>query len=256
MSPRDRPLAGLRIVVTRPDAAEGLIGRLEGLGAVAPWVPATRLVDVPDAAADAALADLARHDWLAVTSARAVEALRRRRVALGHGEALPGGMRVMAVGTATADALAAAGWPADVVPRDHGAAGLVEALASRDDVRGRAVLFPSAEGAAPTLAEGLAALGASCTRVVLYRSAPDPAQAAVLAAEARHADGVTLMAGSAVGAWVAAVGPALARRVPAFSVGPSTTAALRAAGLSAAGEASPSTAEGLAAAVARYFTRA
>lgn len=254
MTASERPLAGRRIVVTRPEAAEGLIALLERLGATAPWVPATRLVDVDDAATDAALADLRRYDWLALTSARAVEALARRLGAAGRPGALPTGMRVMAVGSATAAALMAAGWPADVVPSEHSAAGLVAALSSHD-LRGRRVLFPAAEGAADTLPAGLARLGAACDRVVLYRSAPDPAQASVLAAEARRADGVTLMAGSAVDAWVTAVGAEAAARVPAFSVGPTTTASLRAAGLAAAAEASPATAEGLAAAVARYFSR-
>ncbi len=64
--------------------------------------------------------------WLVVTSATTV------RVLVGRMAGLPSGVRVAAVGTATARAARAAGWPVDLVPDDASAAGLVAALPDTD----------------------------------------------------------------------------------------------------------------------------
>ncbi|MDQ3674789.1 MAG: uroporphyrinogen-III synthase, partial [Gemmatimonadota bacterium] len=57
--------------------------------------------------------------------------------------------------------------------------------------------------------------------------------------------------GSAVRAYVDAVGAELATRVPAASIGPQTSEALRAAGIEVRYEAEDSTIEGLVSAIAR-----
>lgn len=121
------------------------------------------IADVPPddtAPLDAALAQLAGGDWLVVTSATTV------RVVAERTPRLPAGVRVAVVGSATARAARGAGWPVDLVPTDHSAAGLVTALPA--DAR-RAV-HPRSDLAAPTLVDGLRARGIDVLDVVAYRT--------------------------------------------------------------------------------------
>lgn len=98
--------------------------------------------------------------WLVVTSATTV------RVLVGRMAGLPSGVRVAAVGTATARAARAAGWPVDLVPDDASAAGLVAALPDTD----RLVVHPRSDLAAPTLVDGLRERDILVLDVVAYRT--------------------------------------------------------------------------------------
>ena len=86
-----------------------------------------------------------------------------------------------------------------------------------------------------------------------YRSIPDGQGAKRLsrAIEAGKVDLVTFTSASAVKAYVDAVGEELALRVPAASIGPQTSEALRGAGIELKYEAEESTIEGLVASVVR-----
>ena len=98
--------------------------------------------------------------WLVVTSATTV------RVLVGRMAGLPSGVRVAAVGTATARAARAAGWPVDLVPDDASAAGLVAALPDTDSL----VVHPRSDLAAPTLVDGLRERDILVVDVVAYRT--------------------------------------------------------------------------------------
>jgi uroporphyrinogen-III synthase len=86
-----------------------------------------------------------------------------------------------------------------------------------------------------------------------YRSIPDGhgAKRLARAIEAGKVDLVTFTSASAIKAYVDAVGDELALRVPAASIGPQTSEALRDAGIELKYEAEESTIEGLVAAVVR-----
>ncbi|PZE62650.1 uroporphyrinogen-III synthase, partial [Curtobacterium sp. MCBD17_021] len=99
-------------------------------------------------------------DWLVVTSATTVRVLAERM------PGLPSGVRVAAVGEATARAARSVGWTVDLVPDDHSAAGLVRALPAD----ARLVLHPRSDLAAPTLVDGLRARGIDVEDVVAYRT--------------------------------------------------------------------------------------
>lgn len=98
--------------------------------------------------------------WLVVTSATTV------RVLVGRMAGLPSGVRVAAVGTATARAARAAGWPVDLVPDDASAAGLVAALPDTDGL----VVHPRSDLAAPTLVDVLRERDILVVDVVAYRT--------------------------------------------------------------------------------------
>ena len=101
------------------------------------------------------------------------------------------------------------------------------------------------------LPDGLRALGCTVDVVPAYRtvSGGDGAETLRAALERGEVDLVTFASASAVRGYVDAVGPALARRVPAVSIGPVTSEAIRGAGMSVAAESTTASIDALAAAV-------
>jgi uroporphyrinogen-III synthase len=79
----------------------------------------------------------------------------------------PGTASVVAIGSATADALREAGYAVDLVPEEYSSAGLVAAL--RDDVDGATVEVARSDHGSPVLTEGLADAGAAVHETILYR---------------------------------------------------------------------------------------
>ena len=223
-----RPLHGCRVVVTRARAqASGLRARLEELGAAVIEAPAIRIEPLPFDPPE-----IGRYDVLVLTSANGVE-----RVLPADVRELAG-VTVAAIGTATADALAARGIVADVVP----ARAVGEALlAELGDVAGKRILLAAAEGARDVRPDGLAAGGADVTVLRTYRTVPEPVDAdAVLAA-----DLVTFTSSSTVANLVAAMGSRDLSALRAVSIGPVTSASLREAGIEPVAEADPHDVTGL-----------
>jgi uroporphyrinogen-III synthase len=241
-----RPLEGRTVIATRsgPRAA-GLVRALADAGATVLELPLTEQVDPSDggAAMRAAVPDLGAYGWVVLTSVTAVE---RIVAALGDEGGALGSVRVAAVGPATADAVRAAGVEPELVPSVHSAAGLVDAFPAAGGER-RRVLFPAADLAPPTVAEGLGAKGWDVERVEAYRTVPlpppEPESAAALAA----CDAVVFLAASSVRAFAAA---SLTAPPVVACIGPATAAAARAAGLSGVQQASTATPEGIVAALA------
>jgi uroporphyrinogen-III synthase len=215
----DRPLAGRRVAVTRPEAGE-LGEHLAGLGAQVVHVPLIEIADPADGglALRRALARLAAFDWLAVTSANGA-------ARVGPHAADHPGVRLAAVGPATARALAAAARrPVDLVatvPR-------VEGLLAEFPPTPARVLIAQADRAGPALADGLTAAGHHVEAVAAYRTVvrrPPPAELAELAA----VDAVVFASGSAATGWIEALGPSSPPIV--IAVGPVTARVARRHGL-------------------------
>jgi Uroporphyrinogen-III synthase len=120
-------------------------------------------------------------------------------------------------------------------------------LSERDDVSGARILYVTAEGARDVLPDGLKELGADLDLIPLYRSVPDGSGSGRLVKriESGDVDLVTFTSASGVRAFVEAVGAENAQRVPAASIGPQTSEALRGANVEIAIEAKESTIEGL-----------
>ena len=248
-----RPLFGARIVVTRAAAGPGAAGRvsladrLRRLGAEVIEAPATRLEALPGEPLGLAVASLARHDWIAFTSQVAVELTWSALRAAGLDARALAGRKICAVGPATADALLARGLAPDVVPERFVAEGLLEALASRTDVKGARFLYVAAEGARDALPAGLAELGATVEVVRAYRSVADVegARRAAEALRAGEVDWVAYASAGAVKAFADAVEDA-ARMAPAACIGPVTAQMARDAGLEVDVESATSTTAALA----------
>jgi uroporphyrinogen-III synthase len=227
-------LRGRRVAVTRPrERMAGLVAALETLGAEVLAAPAIAVAPPPSwAPLDDALARLATFDWVAFTSAAAVDAV-ADRLGASLGAPLGDGPRVAAVGAATARAARARLGRVDLVPAVHAADALAAAMPRAWGAR---VLFPAADRARDALPAVLRARGATVERVVAYRTLPAPPDA--LALPAAHAaagtlDAVLLASPSAAGAIARACGAALrAERGPrVVCIGPATAGACAALGV-------------------------
>jgi uroporphyrinogen III methyltransferase/synthase len=234
-----RPLHGRTVAVTRArPQASALAARLRELGAAVVEAPAIRIRPL-----HAELPELAGYDLVCVSSPNGAHALFERLAADGRDARALAGTRVAAIGPGTARALGEHGITPDVVPDRSVAEGLLEALAGID-VR-RALIARAREGR-EILPDALRARGAAVDEVALYETVAEPLDAATAGAAAA-ADYVTFTSASTVRHFLAAAGDLTGPRIA--SIGPATSAALRAAGLEPDIEADPHTPDGLVAAL-------
>jgi uroporphyrinogen III methyltransferase/synthase len=238
----DRPLFGRTVVVTRArEQASDLVEQLHHLGAATVELPVIEIGDAADggAALTAAAGAVGAYDWLAFTSANAVERFFSALRGLGQDSRSLAGVAVAAIGPGTAATLARAGIQADLMPDRFVAEAVVEAFPPGP---GR-VLLPRAAVARDALPDGLAAKGWTVDVVEAYRTALAQPSPAALAA-ARRADAVTFTSSSTVTNYLAAVGEGPHPPVVAC-IGPVTADTARAAGLAVTVEAAEHTIGGL-----------
>jgi uroporphyrinogen-III synthase len=161
------PQAARPVVVTRAEGSDGPLSReLRGLGLTVLLWPAVSVERADRSALDAALAGVESFDWIVFASRHAVAAVLERL------PAAPAGVRIAAVGQATAQVLRQRGWPVHLVPEEASAAALIAAFAaqwSAEDA-GIRILYPASSRALPTIAAGLTQLGARVTQVEAYRT--------------------------------------------------------------------------------------
>lgn len=249
-----RALFGRRIVVTRAATQAPLLSeKLRDLGADVIEMPATRVVRLDLSPLRDAIARMAEHQWIIFTSPNGVAIFWEQLLGSGLDARALAGVRIAAVGPATAGALLEHGVVVDVVPERFVAESLLEKLAERDDVASASVLYVTAEGAREVLPEGLEELGAIVERIDAYRSIVDGTGAKRLrrALEQGSVDLVTFTSASSVRAHVETVGEELSRRAPAASIGPATSLGVAAAGIDLKVEAKESTIDGLVQAIER-----
>lgn len=250
------PLAGTRVLVTRARHQAGqLSAELAKLGAETIEIPAIEILPPESfAALDAALLSLGEYQWLIVTSANAVRAIRERRAELGIPVAAFSHLQIAAIGAKTARALDEAGLLASVVPKEYVAESLLEALA--DGADGERVLIARAAVARDVIPETLTRRGARVDVVEAYRTMV-PEDSATKMAEAFAAappDAATFASSSAVTNFFLLLDAAGLNRPDAMlavSIGPITSQTLREHGWNPAAEADPHDVAGLAAATAR-----
>lgn len=227
-------LTGRRVLVTRAlEDSRTWAERLAALGAEPVLLPCIHSEALDDAATRARLgAALADADWLCVMSPHGAEAVARLA------GALPPALRVAVVGEATGVSARASLGRANVVARGGTSRALGEellrgALAAAPGPQ-RVVVAGAVGGrtdADDTLADG----GAVVTRVDVYRTVPASVAPSRRDLGAERITDVLLASPSAVhGLLNQALVPPTVR---VFTIGPTTSAAVRAAGLSVSGEA-------------------
>ena len=180
-----KPLFGWRVLVPRTKEQAGVLSqRLVGYGAVPEEVP-TISVEPPrnPLQMDKAVRGLVegRYEWIAFTSVNAVKAVREKFEEYGLDARAFSGLKIAAVGDKTAQAIAAWGLRADLVPSgEQSAAGLLADFPEYDELLDpiNRVFLPRADIATENLVAGLIDLGWECDDVTAYRTvraAPPPA---------------------------------------------------------------------------------
>jgi uroporphyrinogen-III synthase len=255
-----RPLAATRVLVTRAATQGGaLIEKLRAVGATVVAAPAIQILPPED---DTPLADsvaaLARYGWLICTSANAVRAVADRR----DGAPLPTGLRIAAVGSATARALQDAfGRGADFQPSAAVAEALGRELPLAD---GERLLWPRSALAGDALADALRARGGAVDAPIAYRTVASIELLGIAdAIRDRRVDAVTFTSPSTVRHFVDGLAAAGLRftklaadaRPAVVVIGPVTAAAAEECGLAVDAVAASSDDDGLVQAVIHSISR-
>lgn len=167
-----RPLFGKRILVTRAqEQAAAMVDRLFELGAEPIEAPTIRIEPPEDyAPLDTACANLSSFDWVILTSVNGVDAFLRRLLDGGRDVRSLHGVRIAAIGPATAAQLGQNGLRVDLMPDEHRAEALFDALQRADSLAGKRMLLPRADLAREVLTASLEQAGADVTEVTAYRT--------------------------------------------------------------------------------------
>ena len=165
-------LQGKTVVVTRaPHQADALALLLAEAGAMPVFYPCVDIAPPDDPAPlDASLqaASAGEFNWLALTSANAAWAVTRRMAELGLPLTILHGLRLAAVGPATAAAARdVLELDAEIIPDEFSSAALARVLTPLAEAR---VLLPISSLAETALADALRAQGAAVTYVVAYKT--------------------------------------------------------------------------------------
>jgi uroporphyrinogen-III synthase len=251
-------LTGKKILVTRSaNQTAKLSDALRSLGFAPIEVPVLEIVP-PESYAplDDALTHLDRFDWLIITSTNTLRAISVRCQRFAVNPARAEGLKVAAIGRATAEAAIGFGFHVELVPDDQIAESLVEVL--REKVCGKRVLLPRAAIARDVIPDALRAAGAIVDVVDAYRNVlPEAAPGLLRAALEQGIDAVTFTSSSSVTHLAEAARAANIAfpfaGVAAISIGPITSQTLREHGWQPAVEANPSDISGIVAAVAKHF---
>ncbi len=255
-----KPLFGRCVMVTRTRAQASRLSRaLRDLGARVIESPTIRLMPPEDwTEADNAIAALSEYDWLVLTSPNGVDFFFHRLKSGGGDARNLAGVKIAAIGPATAEKLDEYGLRADLVPDEFVAEGLIRALIDTG-VAGKKILLARAAEARAVLKEELAAAGAEVHEAALYRTLPPED----LTAEAKEAlaegtiDLVTFTSSSTVTNLVRLLGDRLIEfqaAAKAACIGPITAETANAAGFDVAMQAEKYTVDGLVAAVLDHLT--
>ena len=167
-----RPLFGKRILVTRPeDQAAELVDRLWSLGADPIEAPTIRVIPPEDdGPLDAACDQAGTFDWIVFTSVNGVDSFMRHLCRGSRDVRELKGVRLCAIGPATAERLAGYNLRVDLVPDEHRAEAVVVALREHDTLSGQRILLPRADLAREVLPKELRRAGAEVVDVTAYQT--------------------------------------------------------------------------------------
>jgi uroporphyrinogen III methyltransferase/synthase len=262
-----RPLFGKRILITRQKEQAGEFARLlAALGAEPIEAPLIRILPPDDyAPLDTACARIREFDWVVFASANAVEPFLNRLLASTADVRALYGVRLCAIGPATAAALARHGLKVDLIPDESVGEAVVDAIGPAAAIAGLKVLLPRGDIGRQVIAHELRRRSAEVTEVIAYRTvllepdregAPDIYRMLL----ERDIDVVTFTSPSAVKSFVSTVGaePAadLLRTTVVAAIGPVTAEAAAQYNIQTTIVPAEYNIEALAEAIVRYFERA
>jgi uroporphyrinogen III methyltransferase/synthase len=245
-----RPLFGKTVVVTRPAGqGDAMAERLADLGARVIEHPVIEITPPDDVAElDAAIERLGEYAWVVFSSRNGVDSLLQRMQERGCDARAFGGAKIAAIGSVTADALAAWRLSADLVPEEFCAESLAAEL-SREAADKKILLIRASRGR-EILAETLYDAGAEVDQIVAYMSR-DVSEANPTVLEeitAGRVDWITATSSAIAHATATLFGEAIkaSPKPPRFAaISPLTATALKNAGYKSAAIATEFTADGV-----------
>ena len=256
----NRPLFGKHILVTRArHQASALSKLLSERGAQPIELPAIDIQAASDTKKlDQVVSNLERYHWIAFTSVNGVNAFFQRLYSLKLDARALGGLKIGAIGPATAEALETRGITPDYLPEVYTGQGFIAGLKSHD-IAGQRFLLLRADIADRELTEGIGQLGAEVHEVAVYRTVPafdaiSRAKQMILSGEI---DVITFTSSSTVSNLVAVFKeeqPAI-NSAKVACIGPKTADTAAGAGLRIDIVASEHTIPGLVAAMEHYFKK-
>ena len=258
-----RPLAGHRIVVTRArEQAGDFAHRLGELGADVLEIPTIKIVPPTNHApvADAIL-ELNSYDWLIFTSPNGVTAFFDLFFKAFQDLRDIGGVRIAAVGPATAAKLRELHLQVDLMPDEALAVKIAAQFEKFETVENLKLCLLRAEVANPDLPRALEALGAIVDDIAVYKTEAETEDRIGAGTELIKSgvDWITFTSGSTVEHFHARFNlPSLLKNFPEMqlaSIGPETSKALTELGLTPTIEAKRHTTDGLVSALMKAATR-
>jgi len=167
----NKPLWQKRILVTRSrEQASSLAELLEDHGAQVIQFPTIQIHPPADwADLDQAITELSDYQWIIFTSANGVQYFWQRLSCSQRDARALAGLKIAAIGAATAQELEKHGIVPDLLPQEYKAEGLIEAL-GKEELTGKKILIPRAAEARDVLPVQLQRLGAQVRVVEAYRT--------------------------------------------------------------------------------------
>ncbi len=248
-----RPFFGQRVVVTRTrEQASQLSSQLTERGADVLEIPTIKIVAPTNLGplADAIL-ELNSYDWIVYTSPNGVGSFFEYFFKAFEDLRDIGGVKIAAVGPATAARLREFHLKVDLMPEEYLAIKIAKALENYESMENLKVLSLRAEVANPELPKALEALGAIVDDVACYQTVPETEDVTGAAERLREsgADWITFTSSSTVEHFHARFNlPELLKKFPKTrlaSIGPETSKAIVELGLLPAVEARKHTIDGL-----------
>ena len=252
----NRSLSGKRIVVTRTRSQAGeLSARLHSLGADVLELPTIRIEPPTDLRGFAELVqDAHSYDWIVFTSANGVNAFFELFYKIYDDAREIGGVRIAAIGPATAQRLKDYHLHVDLQPEEFVAEGLVREFKKAGGIENLRILIARAEKARDVLPRELSALGAIVDEGFAYRTVAETrddngARRRLLE---EGADLITFTSSSTVENYVA-LGLAWPEQMKVASIGPITSKTAREHGLKVDVEARRHDVPGLVDAIQKFY---
>lgn len=167
-----KPLFGKGVLVTRPREQAGEFrAMLEELGARVYECPAISIAPPDDEGPlHRSMEKIGTYQWIIFTSVNGVDGWFRRLMARGKDARALAGVRLAAIGPATADRLRHYGLRPDYQPEAYVAEELAAGLLRQGNWKGVRVLLPRAAQARSVLPEALRKAGAEVDEVAVYRT--------------------------------------------------------------------------------------
>ncbi len=250
-----RPLFGKRVAVTRTRQQAGALSEtLRALGADVFELPTIRIEPPANLLEFGQLVqDSHTYDWLIFTSPNGVDRFFDLFFKLYSDLREIGGVRIAAIGPATAARLKALHLQVDLQPEQSIAEGIIKAFVAEGSVENEKIMIIRPEAARNVLATELTKMGAIVDEAIAYRTVPETDGSGIARFRDEGADLITFTSASTAENFMA-LGLPLPPHLKTASIGPITSQAMKKLGLSVDLEAKKHDIEGLSHAIRAYYT--